>query len=179
MEANNLDRIRTVSGKFKILFIALIFITPLADLLFWLSFNHLPVGFAVQLPVPTPQTLPIETRLLAFLSSLIPNAVIIYGLFNLKELFSLYEKGIVFTQKNVQCFQRIGFSIIGFVFACIIKTPFLSLALTMYNPPGEHMLSLQFGSENVSTLIMGALVILISWVMNEAAKLEHEQAHTV
>lgn len=179
MKGNNLERIQNVSGKFKILFTALIFIIPATNLIFWLSFNYLPVGFTIQLPVPTSQPLSIDIRLLAFLASSISDILIIYGLFHFKKLFSLYEQGIVFTQKNVQCFHRIGLSVIGFFVACLIQTPLLGLALTMHNPPGERMLTLQIGSQNISTLIMGATILLISWVMNEAAKLEHEQTHTV
>ena len=37
----------------------------------------------------------------------------------------------------------------------------------------------QFGASDVGTLIIGAVVLLVSWVMKEASKLEDEQAHTV
>lgn len=179
MDSHNRTRIRSVSGKFKVLFSALIFIKPLSDLLYWLNFNHLPSGFDNELPVAVTEPLSISTLIFAFLVSLIPTSVIIYMLINLKKLFTLYEKGIVFTQQNVQCFRHIGLALITLIMANLVHGALLSVVLTLNNPVGERMLSLTFGSEDISTLIMGAMIILVSWVMNEAASLEHEQAHTV
>ena len=179
MESKNRIHIRNVSAKFKILFGALIIIKPLSDLLYWINFNHLPSGFNNELPVAVTAPLSPSTLALAFLISLIPTSVVIYGLVNLKALFALYEKGIVFTQKNVQCFRHIGLALIALIFAGLIHGALLSVVLTFQNPEGQRMLSLTFGSEDLSTLIMGAMIILVSWVMNEAASLEHEHVHTV
>ncbi len=180
MESNNLNRIRSVSAKFKLLFLALIFIQPLMDFIFWMSFNYLPEGFTTdQLPVPITSPLSLGTLWMAFLVSLVPTSVIIYGLLNLKTLFSLYEQGIVFTQGNVQCFHRLGLSLMALVIAGFIHTPLLSMVLSFNNPEGQRMLTLQFGTQNLSLFIMGAMLVLVSWVMSEAVKLEHEQAHTV
>lgn len=179
MESNNRIRIRSVSAKFRVLFGALIFIKPMSDLLYWLSFNHLPAGFNNELPVTVTEPLSTSTLIFAFLISLIPTSIIIYGLINLKNLFALYEKGVVFTQKNVQCFRHIGLALIALIFANLVHGALLSVVLTINNPVGERILSLTFGSEDFSVLIMGAMIILVSWVMNEAASLEHEQAHTV
>ncbi len=179
MESNNRIRIRSVSAKFKMLFGALIIIKPLSDLLYWLNFNHLPSAFNNELPVAVTAPLASSTLIFAFLVSLIPTSIIIFGLINLRTLFTLYEKGIVFTQKNVQCFRNIGIALIALILANLAHGALLSVVLTLNNPVGERTISLTFGSEDLSALIMGAMIILVSWVMNEAASLEHEQAHTV
>jgi len=179
MENENINRIQRVSRYFRLLFTVLIFCTPLITLMYWLFFNNLPVGFKTDLPVVIDQVLPLKTLLLAFLVSLIPASVAVYGLTKLKELFKLYEKAIVFSKKNVECFHNLGYTLIYWVIANFIFVALISLALTFNNASGERVIVARFGISDISTLIIGAVVILVSWVMGEASKLEEEQALTV
>jgi len=178
-ENENINRIQRVSGTFRLLFTVLIFFIPVANLLYWLFFNYLPVGFTTELPVVVSQALPFKTLLLAFLVSLIPVSVAVYGAINLKELFKLYERAIVFSEQNVNYFSRLGITMISWVFANLIFVVLISVVLTFNNLPGERVMVAQFGVSDVGTLIIGAVILLVSWVMKEASKLENEQAHTV
>jgi hypothetical protein len=147
--------------------------------MYWLLFNYLPVGFITELPVVVNQSLPLKTLLLAFLVSLIPASVAIYGVINLKILFGLYEKAIVFSERNVKCFRRLGYALISWVIANLIFVVLISIVLTFNNSSGDRMIVAQFGVSDIGTLIIGAIVVLVSWVMHEASKLEEEQATTV
>jgi len=178
-DGENIHRIQHVSGTFRLLFTVLIFCIPVITLMYWLFFNFLPVGFTTGLPVVVNQTLPLKTLLLAFSASLIPVSVAIYGMINLQKLFKLYEKAIVFSEQNVKCFRHLGYALIYWVFANLVFTLLISIILTVNNSPGERMIVAQFGIPDIGTLIIGAVIILVSWVMAEAAKLEDEQAHTV
>ncbi len=178
-DSENINRIQRVSGTFRLLFTVLIFCIPIITLLYWLFFNVLPVGFTTDLPVVVNQTLPLKTLVLAFLISLIPAFVAIYGMINLQKLFTLYEKAIVFSGQNVKCFRHLGYALIYWVLANLVFTILISIVLTVNNSPGERMIVAQFGISDIGTLIIGAVIILVSWVMDEAAKLEDEQAHTV
>ena len=180
MENKNINRIRSISAKFHCLFSALLFFIPIFTLMYWLFFNHLPVGFT-NFPdyVDVAQTLPIKTIILACLASLVPVTVAVYGILNLKELFKLYEKGIFFSERNVQCFRQLGYTLFSWVVANQIFGALISVVLTLNNPPGERMLVIQFSIANIGTLIIAAVVVLISWVMHEATRLEDEQVHTV
>ncbi len=179
MENENMHRIQRVSGIFIVLFTVFIIGIPVFTLLYWLFFNSLPAGFTTELPVSAKQTLPPATMTLAFLVSLIPASVAIYGLSTLKKLFQLYTKAIVFSEKNADCFRRLGYTLIAWVFANMIFTTLISIVISYGNPPGERMMVVGFGTSEISTLIIGAIVVLVSWVMNEATKLEDEQAYTV
>jgi len=178
-DSENINRIQRVSRTFRRLLTVLIFCVPVITLMYWLFFNFLPFGFTAELPVAINQTLPLKTLLLAFLASLIPVSVAIYGMVNLQKLFKLYEKAIVFSEQNVKCFRHLGYALIYWVFANLIFTLLISIVLTFNNAPGERMMVAQFGVSEIGTLIIGAVIILVSWVMNEAEKLEDEQAHTV
>ena len=179
MENENINRIQRVSRHFRLLFTVLIFCTPVITLMYWLFFNNLPIGFKADLPVAINQALPLKTLLLAFLVSLIPASVAVYGLIKLQELFRLYEKAIVFSKKNVECFRKLGYTLIYWVIANFIFVTLISLTLTFNNASGERVMVARFGVSDISTLIIGAVVILVSWVMSEASKLEQEQALTV
>ena len=179
MKNENMNRIQNVSGKFRILFTVLLALVPASTLLFWIFFNHLPEDLKTGLPVVANQALPLSTLALAFLTSLIPLSVVIYGLVTLKELFELYENEIIFSEKNVSCFRRLGFISIYWVIANMVFVTLISIVITFNNLPGEQVIIAQFGVSDIAMLIIGSIVVLISWVMNEASKLEDEQAHTV
>ncbi|MBT7950491.1 MAG: DUF2975 domain-containing protein [Gammaproteobacteria bacterium] len=179
MANENLIRIQRISGKLTRLFMILTICTPMLILFYWLFFNQLSAGFKVGLPVDLNQLLPYSTLSLAFLISFLPGAVAIYGLITLQELFGLYEKAIVFSVNNVNCYRRLGHTLIYWVVAKFISIPLLSLVLTFNHPPGKRTLALGISSSEIATLITGIIVVVISWVMNEACKLNDEQAYTV
>lgn len=179
MENENLDRIKRISTKFRLLFNVLIVCIPILSLTFWLYFNSLPKGFDAGLPVAVSQVLSLTTIMLAFLITLLPISVVIYGLFTLKELFALYEHGIIFSNENVRCFRRLGYTLVVWFFAKLLFIPLISVVLTYNNPSGERMIAVGIGSYDLTTLITGAIVVTISWVMSEASKLQDLQDHTV
>jgi DUF2975 family protein len=179
MENENLIRIQSVSGKFNALFSFLIICVPVSILLFWLFFNSLPAGFKNDLPVSTGNSLSFLTLSLAFLVCMIPGSVTVYALLTLKKLFKLYEKAVVFSASNVDCFRRLGYTLIFWVIAKLISMPLLSIVLSLANPPGERQLVAGIGATDIGTLVIGAIIVVISWVMNEACKLNDEQAYTV
>lgn len=178
-ENENIARIQRVSGKFQLLFTFLLFCIPIITLMYWLFFNELPIGFVDELPVDVNKALPLETRVLAFLVSLIPTSVAIYGIINLKKLFKFYEKAIVFSEQNAKCFCRLGYTLIYWVGANFIFSLLISIVLTFNNSSDKRIIVVQFGVSDIGSLIIGAIIVLVSWVMSEASKLEDEQAYTV
>jgi hypothetical protein len=60
----------------------------------------------------------------------------------------------------------------NFIFSLLI-----SIVLTFNNSPDKRMIVVQFGVSDIGSLIIGAIIVLVSWVMSEASKLEDEQAY--
>jgi DUF2975 family protein len=174
----NMTRIQRVSLRFRLLFTGLIFLIPTLDVLYWLSFNHLPDGL-FKLPIVANVELPLQIRLLAMLASLLPVSVATFGVFTLVKLFKLYEKAIIFTVENVKHFRTLGYVVIYWVFAKIIYITLISAIISLSNPLGQRVLIVQFELPDISALIIGFIAVLISWIMDEGRKLEDEQAHTV
>ena len=64
--------------------------------------------------------------------------------------------------------------IIGFPYEAL-----LSLIVSMHNAPGKHLISIGFGSPDITAIITGSLILLLSWIMQEGYKLQEEHAYTV
>jgi DUF2975 family protein len=175
---DNMTRIRIVSMRFRLLFTGLIFFIPTLDIVYWLFFNHLPDGL-FKLPIVANQDLSLQIRLLAILASLLPVSVACFGAFTLVKLFKLYEKTIIFTTENVKYFRTLGYTVIFWVIAKMIYITLISAIISFSNPPGQRVLIAQFELPDMSALIIGAIVVLVSWIMDEGRKLEDEQAQTV
>ena len=176
---DGMNHIQRMSQRYRILFNVLIISIPALDFLYWVFFNHLPEGFVATLPVLRSYPLSSPFLALAFLASLLPVSAALYGVMTLRALFSLYEKAIIFSAENVMYFRRLGYALIAWVISNALFTPLISAIMTYSNPPGDRMLVAQLGVFDISTLLIGCVVLLIAWVMDEGRKLEDEQAHTV
>lgn len=179
MTDNTIHHVQHVSQKYLVLFNVLLVVIPVAVFLYWVFFNHLPEGFHTDLPVTPTQELSLSQLILGGLVSFLPVGVTLYGLVTLKALFRLYADAIMFSAENVKYFRRLGYVFIAWVMANAIFTPLIGLIITSANPAGKKALVVQFGIVDLFTLIIGGIILVIAWVMNEGRKLEDEQAHTV
>lgn len=173
---DNIIRIKRVSRRFRWIFSSLVIGIPIFDSLFWLMYNHLPASGAFILTSQQAAALDSTTLFLLFVVSLIPVSVATYGMFILSQLFRLYERGIVFSAENVKLYRRLGFVIIGWVVAIFVHIPLSSIIETMNNAPGERNITLGFEIVDSFTILVGMVVIVISWVMDEGRQLEDEQS---
>lgn len=174
----NTHRITTLSRRMKFICIGLIFCLPVICALFWIFFNYLysVTGSMIPLPVRLDHDLATNSRFLAFLSTIPQLGVTIYGLWKLKELFALYEKSSIFTEENVNCFKSLGKALIAWVICDVAGNALLSMALTINNPPGQSVIVVGLNSGDFTGMFVGAVVLIISRVMDEARKIQDEQA---
>ena len=178
MANHGVERIQRVSGRFRLFFVVLVFCIPLLDALYWLFFNSLSHAL-IEIPFMVSQELSFPTRTLAFLVSLLPVGIVTFGVYTLARLFALYEKAVIFSAENVKHFRTLGYTLLLWVIARLIYLPLLSITLSFNNPPGQRIVAAGFELVDVTALITGAVVLLISWVMDEGRKLEDEQAYTI
>lgn len=178
--ADNTYRIRRTSRLFIRLLKGLMVIVPLVLMAVWIFLNDLlPLVQHELLPVFVRLPLPPLSRLLAFCISLIPLALFCYANTTLIRLFRLYERGQIFSADNVGCFRRLSRALMAWCLVGILIDPFMGIALTLHHPPGERILYVGLGSPDLTALLIGGILAVISWVMDEARKLEEEQALTI
>jgi hypothetical protein len=173
-------RITRVSRKLRLTCTCLIIVLPIMYALFWVFFNQIyfypGTHQQISLPARVNHDLSGLTRFLAFLADLIPLAATLYGLRKLRELFLLYENGRIFTQDNVRCIRSLGRTLIAWVGCNFVRWSLLSVILTLENPPGQRVISVGLQGSDFTGVFVGIVVLIISWVMDEARKLADEQA---
>ena len=102
------------------------------------------------------------------------------GVLALRSVFKNYKKGDVFNVVNAIRYRYIGWL---FVLSSLITKPIsdglLTFATTHSNAPGHRYLTLSFGTTDLGTVFYGVMIIIISWVMLEASKLQEEQKFTI
>lgn len=94
----------------------------------------------------------------------------------LSKVFHRYEVGEIFTINNAQCYYQIGKILF---FDALIAQPISGglwvAAATFSNPVGHRYINISIGTPNIMAVLMGLLVVFISWVMIEGSKIQDEQ----
>jgi hypothetical protein len=94
----------------------------------------------------------------------------------LSKVFHRYEIGEIFTINNAKYYYKIG--IILFLDALLfqpISGALWVVAATISNPVGHRYIEIGIGMPNIMALLIGLLVIFISWVMIEGSRIHDEQ----
>jgi len=177
---DNMAKIRRVSRRFERFCAVLFWLIPLSLAAYWLFFNDLPEEIVSKSFAATvSRTQPPYVLALAFLAGMIPAGAVMYAVLGLRRLFGLYAKGRIFTGDNVRCFHKVGRALIWWAGASFIHVPLSSVIMTLENGPGKRMLTVALSSDQAITLLLGGVVLLVSWVMDEGRKLEEDQALTI
>lgn len=177
-----MSKIEEMSYRFSLLFKALIVLYPILVAIVWLG-GIIPFASSSFITTRFPDielsSVRFGLRFYACLIDMIPTAIDMLSFYYLAKLFQLYSRRIIFSYQNVRYIRKIGFTLLWSVFAYLLVQPILSIILTWDAPQGGHMVTLGFGSDDLSNLIIGGVVVLISWIMEEGRKLEEETALTV
>ena len=81
---------------------------------------------------------------------------------------------------NARYYRLIGWMfILDGVITKSFSDSLMTIAVTLNAAPGHRYITFGFGSPNLEAIFCGAVVIVVSWVMLEAAKLHEEQKYIV
>jgi hypothetical protein len=148
-----------------------VFVEP--DTSQWLMFhvNHLGAELTGAIPLPY--------RLGALICALAPTAFTMWALWSLRRLFLLYAKGSVFSKEALRALNHVAVALFaGVVVDFAMQAP-ISLLLTWPRGEGHREISLGFGSNDVATLFIACVVLVIARVMAEAQRAVDENAKFV
>lgn len=180
---NNIDKIKKTSRLFRIIFTVIMIITPIIPIILIMSSNELPEAMRLQMfkdsLVHLKNNLSFQTRLLASGASLLTSGIAMTGFYFVIRLFKLYETGRIFSPENVNFFKKLGYILIAYMFAGIVHNSIMTIILTLSNPSGQRMISVGFSSSDLSKLIIGIILILVSRVMDAGREMQEEQQLTV
>lgn len=176
----NRERIQRASRGLRYLMLTIACLMPVINAFVWLFMNRFPeIIYRKILPYFVSVPLPISARLMGFMVVMIPTGVAMFGAYYLMRLFHLYEQGDIFKLANVRCFKNLSRVLICWFIAGIVHRSLLSVALTVHNPPGQRMITLELGSPDLTALLLGGILAVIAWVMEEGRKLQEDQDLTI
>lgn len=178
---DNLDRIKRLSRVLGGLCTFLLLALPIGSAVYWANFNSIAPYAAPGIVDAHSIALPLAPRYLfaAFLASMVPVGLIMYAVARVRTLFGHYGRGDIFTRDAIRCLHGLAYALILWLPAQLVYSPLMSLALTLGNEPGQRQLAIGFDEVELTTLFLGIVIRLISWVMEEARKLEEDNAQIV
>lgn len=183
-----MHKIQRVSKLFRVLFQLSFLLLPIMMLFFWMgapqpillggeqagiSITFIPEGIKILHP------LSMQTKILGFIVSLIPNGLYLCALYFLIRLFKLYENHIIFSIQNITYIKRIAYTLLLSQLLEPVYQGLISPLLTWHNPAGQRSIDITLSQTNLSILVIAILMILVSWIMTEGYQLKEEQAYTV
>lgn len=97
----------------------------------------------------------------------------------LSKLFHLYEQGYLFEEENIKLIKQVGICMIVGQLVHLIYQPLITVALSFNNPVGSRFANLSIGTTNATTLITAFIILVASWVVQEACQLKSETQLTI
>lgn len=126
-----------------------------------------------------PNPLSIKLQIIGFVVCLLPLSALTYGLMNIRKLFSFYREGVIFSYEHVNIFKKTSKALLFLVFLSIVYESAKNILFSVGNPPGQRVISVEFSSPEITTLVVAGIVFVVAWVMDEGRILTEEQHLTV
>ena len=121
----------------------------------------------------------VSKRVVLLLMLSLPLVVTLYGLWNVRLLFGAYARGEVFSSVPAAYIRNVGAAMLANVVLSVLVHTIGSVVLTIDNPPGTRQLTVSLSSNTYLLLLMGGLLVVIGWVMREAARISDENSRFV
>ena len=177
---HNKERIQRASRRLRLLLMTVLWAMPVINALVWIFMNNFPEMMTSEmLPYFVTYPLPASARLMGFMVVMIPTGVAMAGAYYLMRLFKLYERGEIFKLSNVRCYKKLSRVLIWWFAAGVLCRSLLSVVLTLHHPPGHRMITFGLSSADLTILLLGMILAVIAWVMEEGRRLQEDQDLTV
>lgn len=105
---------------------------------------------------------------------MIPSLILAYGLNHLRKMFGAFSNNAIFQPEPIRHLKLFGIALLVQTLAKPLTGAATSVLATFHRPAGERMLSIGLSNAEASTLFLGGLIIVIAWVLGEAARIDDE-----
>jgi hypothetical protein len=109
----------------------------------------------------------------------VPVCIMLYGLWQARQLFAGFAEGQVFTLASACRLRDLAAAMLAQAVLGPLSTTALLLAFTFSNPPGQRQLVIALSVNDYIALIIGGVLLAVAWVMVEASRIAEEHASFV
>lgn len=120
-----------------------------------------------------------ETRIAAMVIAAVPVALGVTVLLLLHRLFLGFARAQILVPDSGRILRRIGIVIVTLGPLEILLRALASVVLSLPNPPGEREIVVGISSDDITTIISGILLIVLGWILEEAARIADENRQFV
>ncbi|MGL5742657.1 MAG: DUF2975 domain-containing protein [Legionella sp.] len=97
----------------------------------------------------------------------------------LANLFHLFAQGYLFEEENIKLIKHVGIYMIVGQLLQLIYQPLITVALSFNNSVGSRFASITIGTTNASTLMTAFIIVVTSWIVQDAHQLKSETQLTI
>ncbi|MEM9631316.1 MAG: DUF2975 domain-containing protein [Pseudomonadota bacterium] len=106
-------------------------------------------------------------------------ALLSLAVWNIRQVFKRFQAMEFFSPKTLANVISIGVWLIIFAIFDLISDPIGSVILTYDFPPGERLVEVSLDGAEIFCLVLGALMLLLGWILREAALIADENRQFV
>ncbi len=172
---NRLDRIATVSQKIAAACGIFMMLLPAGLAVYVFGFFELLSYHPHIAPMDIPEDgLSPLSGAAVYAAMLVGTVPPLFALSHLRQLFSGYATGAVFTVAAARHLKVVASALIAMVLIRPVSGILISLAISIDLPPGGRALVVTFGSTEIWIGLAGVMVLVTAWIMGEAATMAEE-----
>jgi hypothetical protein len=119
---------------------------------------------------------PLRDRLEALAVECVPVGFAVWALWSLARVFADYAQGRVFGAAPLRRLNNVAIALFLGVIADLLAQAPISALLSWHLGPHHRVISLSFGSDDISRLFVAGAVLVIARVMEEARQVADENA---
>lgn len=172
-------RARTVSRLMAIVCGAICLLLPAAIAAFWLTASWPDIFTAAGLADPARYKLTMVTRLGALGLSLLPIAILVWGLLRIRRTFAAFGAGHFFSENAVKTLRDFSLAILISSAIRPLVGGALTVWLTWNGPEGGRTLSIPIGSDLLLAILFSGTVFILAQILKQAIAIADENRQFV
>jgi len=123
--------------------------------------------------------MPLLFRFLGLLVDGIGFGLLCLGIVLFIKLLHRFQQGEIFSLSTISLFQRMGKLLLCWALYAPIGKTLAGLVVTFNNPPGHRILSLTFGTDELTNIFIFGFFVMLTSLMQKAYQLKSDQDLTI
>ncbi len=179
IKRSELERIKKTAGWLSLIMGIVAVIYPIGVLV-GIALTGLVEGINTSLPVTlTSDEWTLGLRAAVALVSLPSMAAGVYIAVKLKELFDSYKAGELFTIQQSHSLLRAAQGAVAYTCLTIVEKTIQSVVLSWHYGEGNRFIQVGISTDHVVQILVALLILHLSWIQAEAARLKSEAELTI